>query len=78
MGAAVGGAVGVGLAVVTGAGGGAIVGGAVAGACVVGATPKQAIAAIRRDTGYAIRFIGPHAALAYDWLHDAPGDVHRG
>jgi hypothetical protein len=28
---------------------------------------------VRRDTGYAIRFVGPHAALAYDWLHDAPG-----
>jgi len=42
-------------------------------ACVAGASPKQAIASIERDTGYAIRFIGPHAALAYDWLHDAPG-----
>ena len=42
-------------------------------ACVASATPDQAIAAIRRDTGYAIRFIGPHAALVYDWLHDAPG-----
>lgn len=42
-------------------------------ACVVGATRDQAIAAVRRDTGYAIRFIGPHTALAYDWLHDAPG-----
>jgi hypothetical protein len=41
--------------------------------CVVGATPKQAIASVERDTGYAIRFVGPHAALAYDWLHDAPG-----
>lgn len=43
------------------------------GACVPGATNDQAIAAIRRDSGYAIRFIGPHTALAYDWLHDAPG-----
>jgi len=42
-------------------------------ACVPGASPEQARAAIERDTGYAIRFIGPHAALAYDWLHDAPG-----
>src|SRR5258708_3390335 len=30
-------------------------------------------ASVWRDTGYAIRFGGPHAALAYDWLHDAPG-----
>src|SRR5262245_46285698 len=36
-------------------------------------SPDQAIASIRHDTNYAIRFIGPHAALAYDWLHDAPG-----
>src|SRR4029079_7930866 len=42
-------------------------------ACVAAAPPEQMIAAIRRDTGYAIRFIAPHAALAYDWLHDAPG-----
>src|SRR4051812_39249448 len=42
-------------------------------ACVVGATPEQSVASIWRDTGYAIRFVGPHAALAYDWLHDAPG-----
>ena len=42
-------------------------------ACVAGASDTQAIAAIKRDTGYAIRFIGPHTALAYDWLHDAPG-----
>jgi hypothetical protein len=41
--------------------------------CVAGASPEQAITAVRRDTGYAIRFIGPHAALTYDWLHDAPG-----
>jgi hypothetical protein len=33
----------------------------------------QATQSIRHDTDYAIRFIGPHAALAYDWLHDAPG-----
>ncbi len=25
---------------------------------------------IRRDSGYAIRLIGPTSALAYDWLHD--------
>jgi len=42
-------------------------------ACVAGASPEQAVQSIHRDTGYAIRFIGPHAALAYDWLHDAPG-----
>jgi hypothetical protein len=42
-------------------------------ACVPGAPPEQAIAAVKRDTGYAIRFIGPHAALTYDWLHGAPG-----
>ncbi len=42
-------------------------------ACVVGAKEAQAIASVRRDTGYAIRFLGPHTALAYDWLHDAPG-----
>jgi len=43
------------------------------GACIAGANETQAIAAIKRDSGYAIRFIGPHTALAYDWLHDAPG-----
>jgi hypothetical protein len=42
-------------------------------ACVPGASPKQARASIQRDDGYAIRFIGLHTALAYDWLHDAPG-----
>jgi hypothetical protein len=42
-------------------------------ACVAGASPERTVAAIERDTGYALRFIGPHAALAYDWLHDAPG-----
>jgi len=42
-------------------------------ACVAGASEAQAIASIKRDSGYAIRFIGPHTALAYDWLHDAPG-----
>ena len=26
-----------------------------------------------RDSGYAIRNLGPYGALAYDWLHDAPG-----
>jgi MYXO-CTERM domain-containing protein len=42
-------------------------------ACVPGASRAQSLAAVERDTGYAIRFVGPHAALAYDWLHDAPG-----
>jgi MYXO-CTERM domain-containing protein len=43
-------------------------------ACTAGADPTtKAIASVKRDTGYAIRFIGPHTALAYDWLHDAPG-----
>ena len=42
-------------------------------ACVAGATEAVAIASIRRDSGYAIRFIGPHTAMVYDWLHDAPG-----
>jgi hypothetical protein len=28
---------------------------------------------VRHDSGYAMRAFGPHAALAYDWLHDAPG-----
>lgn len=28
---------------------------------------------VRHDTGYAMRFFGAYAALAYDWLHDAPG-----
>lgn len=27
---------------------------------------------VRHDSGYAVRFFGPHAALGYDWLHDAP------
>ncbi len=26
----------------------------------------------RRDSGYAIRALGPYTALAYDWLHDHP------
>jgi MYXO-CTERM domain-containing protein len=42
-------------------------------ACTAGAAMTAAIASVKRDTGYAIRFIGPHTALAYDWLHDAPG-----
>ena len=29
--------------------------------------------AVQRDSGYVIRNIGPYTALAYDWLHDAPG-----
>ena len=42
-------------------------------ACVAGAAEAAAMASIRRDTGYAIRMIGPHTAIAYDWLFDAPG-----
>jgi hypothetical protein len=42
-------------------------------ACVAGAAMTAAIASVKRDTGYAIRFIGPHTALVYDWMHDAPG-----
>ena len=41
-------------------------------ACVAGAEEAAGIASIRRDTGYAIRMIGPHSAIAYDWLFDAP------
>jgi len=26
----------------------------------------------RRDSGFAIRALGPNAAIAYDWLHDLP------
>jgi len=29
--------------------------------------------AVQRDSGYVIRNIGPYTALAYDWLHAAPG-----
>ncbi len=28
---------------------------------------------VRHDGGYAMRVFGPNAAIAYDWLHDAPG-----
>ncbi|MCB9561102.1 MAG: hypothetical protein H6708_11905 [Kofleriaceae bacterium] len=28
--------------------------------------------AARRDSGFAIRAMGPYTALAYDWLHDRP------
>lgn len=28
---------------------------------------------VTHDTGYAIRTFAPYSALAYDWLHDAPG-----
>ncbi|HTJ47642.1 MAG TPA: hypothetical protein VL463_36350 [Kofleriaceae bacterium] len=28
---------------------------------------------VTHDTGYAMRAFGPYAAIAYDWLHDAPG-----
>jgi uncharacterized protein (TIGR03382 family) len=34
---------------------------------------KGGDAAANRDAGYAIRNLGPYTALAYDWLHDAPG-----
>jgi hypothetical protein len=27
---------------------------------------------VRHDSGYGVRFIGAHAALAYDYLHEAP------
>ena len=42
-------------------------------ACVPGRPPQTWQASVWRDTGYAIRFVAPHAALAYDWLYDAPG-----
>src|SRR5262252_559501 len=42
-------------------------------ACVAGASQATAITSIKRDDAYAIREIGPHTALLYDWLHDAPG-----
>ena len=29
--------------------------------------------AATHDSGYAIRAVGVHAAIVYDWLHDAPG-----
>jgi MYXO-CTERM domain-containing protein len=29
--------------------------------------------AVRHDSGYAIRAVGVHAAITYDFLHDAPG-----
>lgn len=28
---------------------------------------------VTHDTGYAVRTFAPYSALAYDWLHDAPG-----
>ena len=28
---------------------------------------------VTHDTGYAMRTFAPYSALAYDWLHDAPG-----
>ncbi|HEX3762160.1 MAG TPA: hypothetical protein VHW23_25840 [Kofleriaceae bacterium] len=34
---------------------------------------KGGDAAASRDAGYPIRNLGPYTALAYDWLHDAPG-----
>jgi hypothetical protein len=33
---------------------------------------KGGEAAVRRDTGYAIRSMPPYVAIAYDWLHDHP------
>ena len=30
-------------------------------------------AVVQHDTGYAMRTFAPYSALAYDWLHDAPG-----
>src|SRR4029078_11803532 len=42
-------------------------------ACVPGADLDAALSSVRRDTGYALRFVGPHAARAYDWCHAAPG-----
>ena len=29
--------------------------------------------AANRDSGFSIRALGPYTAVAYDWLHDAPG-----
>ena len=29
--------------------------------------------AVQHDDGYPMRSFGPYAAIAYDWLHDAPG-----
>jgi hypothetical protein len=34
---------------------------------------KGGDAAASRDDGYPIRNLGPYTAIAYDWLHDAPG-----
>ncbi|HEY0482135.1 MAG TPA: hypothetical protein VGD37_31665, partial [Kofleriaceae bacterium] len=34
---------------------------------------KGGDAAANRDSGYAIRNLAPYTAIAYDWLHDAPG-----
>ncbi|AKU98450.1 hypothetical protein AKJ09_05114 [Labilithrix luteola] len=34
---------------------------------------KGGDSAVRHDSGYAIRAVGVHAAIAYDFLHDAPG-----
>jgi hypothetical protein len=31
------------------------------------------IITVTHDTGYPMRWYGPYIALAYDWLHDAPG-----
>jgi len=31
------------------------------------------ILTVTHDTGYPMRWYGPYIALAYDWLHDAPG-----
>jgi hypothetical protein len=54
--------------------------------CVIGVNPDWStwaksgsgsappvILTITHDTGYPMRWYGPYLALAYDWLHDAPG-----
>jgi MYXO-CTERM domain-containing protein len=39
-----------------------------------GAAPTPPILlTVTHDTGYPMRWYGPYIALAYDWLHDAPG-----
>jgi hypothetical protein len=41
--------------------------------CVEGASPDAAKLTVTHDTGYPMRWYGPYLAMAYDWLHDAPG-----
>ena len=36
-------------------------------------SPPPVLQTITLDTGYPMRWYGPFIALAYDWLHDAPG-----